>query len=151
MKGHLLSQRTLPRLKNFLPFYGYCLDRNFLRFKLHILHLRAYTGSFAKVGNQASYVGGNRPAHLVSQRAQSVAGLPWTCPGCGAYSQVDNTDEAGYYSLTRKQVSANASGDKTPLAASRDSEQRLLQSILKNARQDTLQDVAILSAYEDGM
>ena len=30
--------------------------------------------------------------------------LPWSCPGCGAYTQLVEPDEAGYYSLTRKSV-----------------------------------------------
>lgn len=32
--------------------------------------------------------------------------LPWTCPGCGAYTQADEPDEAGFYSMSRKPVRA---------------------------------------------
>lgn len=32
--------------------------------------------------------------------------LPWTCPGCGAYTQTLNVDDAGFYSTSRKTVKA---------------------------------------------
>ncbi|MCJ1251104.1 hypothetical protein MMC30_008335 [Trapelia coarctata] len=32
--------------------------------------------------------------------------LPWTCPGCGAYTQTLNPDNAGFYSTSRKTVKA---------------------------------------------
>ncbi|MCJ1312300.1 hypothetical protein MMC25_005974 [Agyrium rufum] len=35
-----------------------------------------------------------------------VSLLPETCPGCGAYSQFINAEEAGFYSITRKPVKA---------------------------------------------
>ncbi|MCJ1381795.1 hypothetical protein MMC17_004906 [Xylographa soralifera] len=30
--------------------------------------------------------------------------LPWTCPGCGAYTQIQNTGDAGFYTTSRKAV-----------------------------------------------
>ncbi|MCJ1372403.1 hypothetical protein MMC20_003627 [Loxospora ochrophaea] len=32
--------------------------------------------------------------------------LPWTCPGCGAFTQSESQVDAGYYSLTRRPVKA---------------------------------------------
>jgi len=32
--------------------------------------------------------------------------LPWTCPGCGAYTQTLNPDNAGFYSTSRRPVKA---------------------------------------------
>ncbi|MCJ1280755.1 hypothetical protein MMC26_000072 [Xylographa opegraphella] len=30
--------------------------------------------------------------------------LPWTCPGCGAYTQIQNAEDAGFYTTSRKAV-----------------------------------------------
>lgn len=38
------------------------------------------------------------PSHLLS--------LPITCPGCGAFTQITNPNQAGFYSLKRKSVNA---------------------------------------------
>ena len=38
--------------------------------------------------------------------SESSQALPWSCPGCGAYSQTAHPDAPGYFSLTRKPVKA---------------------------------------------
>ena len=43
-------------------------------------------------------------APVSSKEIIAPARLPWTCPGCGAYTQNVSPDEAGYYSPTRKSV-----------------------------------------------
>ena len=39
----------------------------------------------------------------LSTHAQ-LLNLPWSCPGCGAYTQVVSPDQAGFYSASRKSV-----------------------------------------------
>ena len=44
------------------------------------------------------------PSEAQSALQKNLELLPWTCPGCGAYSQVQRSDEAGYFSTSRKAV-----------------------------------------------
>ncbi|MCJ1320826.1 hypothetical protein MMC15_006167 [Xylographa vitiligo] len=41
--------------------------------------------------------------------------LPWTCPGCGAYTQIQNTNDAGFYTSSRKAVKAFVSARRRAL------------------------------------
>ena len=45
-----------------------------------------------------------KPAEAQSVPQDKLELLPWTCPGCGAYSQTQRLDEAGYFSTSRKAV-----------------------------------------------
>lgn len=46
------------------------------------------------------------------RRQQELSFLPWTCPGCGAYTQTQNIDNAGFYSTTRNAVKSFLSARK---------------------------------------
>lgn len=39
-------------------------------------------------------------------RSDELLDMPRSCPGCGAFSQITNADQAGYYGGTRKAVQA---------------------------------------------
>ena len=47
-----------------------------------------------------------------------LALLPWTCPGCGAYTQIQNTEDAGFYTTSRKAVKAFVSARRRALNGS---------------------------------
>jgi len=47
-----------------------------------------------------------RAAEVQSIDHSKLSCLPWTCPGCGAYTQTLNADDAGFYSTSRKTVKA---------------------------------------------
>ena len=48
--------------------------------------------------------------HTLQQSGFSA--LPWTCPGCGAYTQTGEPDEAGFYTTSRKAVTAFIAAQK---------------------------------------
>ena len=47
-----------------------------------------------------------RAADLQETDHSKLSFLPWTCPGCGAYTQTLNPDNAGFFSISRKPVKA---------------------------------------------
>ena len=46
----------------------------------------------------------NNPVEAQSVPQDKLELLPWTCSGCGAFSQTQRSDEAGYFSTSRKAV-----------------------------------------------
>lgn len=45
-----------------------------------------------------------RAGELQPGNQSKLSFLPWTCPGCGAYTQTANSEDAGFYSTSRKTV-----------------------------------------------
>ena len=47
------------------------------------------------------------PARFFSHtESDKILDLPRSCPGCGAFTQITNPDQAGFYEITRKGVEA---------------------------------------------
>ena len=149
MKWPLLTLRSFSiRGKKFLPFTS--LSTASLPYQYRLIHLLQLTRIPIKsYTSQALHVV-DRGLELSSDRdIGALDGLPWTCPGCGAYSQTHRVDDAGYYSLARNQVAAYISGEKTPLESRRSSEKRLLHKILADASQEVLQSARVLCLSAD--
>lgn len=78
-----------------------------------------------------------------------AAGLPWTCPGCGAYSRADSINEPGYYSLARSSVAAYVHGESEKTRSSEDAELRILHQALGGADQELLLKLGIEPTHHD--
>ena len=55
------------------------------------------------------------PPEIQLLAATHLSLLPWTCPGCGAYTQLQNANDAGFYTTSRKAVKGFLSARKRAL------------------------------------
>ena len=92
-----------------------------------------------------------RSETLDSQNASSrYPNLPWTCPGCGAYSQAQKPGEAGFYSVTRNRVSTYVSSHDHPSTTPAGTEQEIIDKALGKADHSLLESLGIASPHETG-
>lgn len=65
-----------------------------------------------------------------SPPARALEKLPRQCPGCGAYSQFVDKEEAGFYTLTRKTIKDFLG---TSLTRDKSAEDAIVEAALRNA------------------
>ena len=69
--------------------------------------------------------------------------LPWTCPGCGAYTQLSDPGEAGFYSSKRKAVRVFASPSDIPVRNGSLAEAKTFNNVVACADQGLLQNLGL--------
>ena len=62
-----------------------------------------------------------------------ASGLPRTCPGCGAYSQTLNPEEAGFYSASRKSIKAFVASQHASTRQASEAEDHTYTTIVAHA------------------
>lgn len=82
-------------------------------------------------------------------RSQSRT-LPWSCPGCGALTQMINQQDAGFYTTTRKSVRAFLAQHHGGGGSRRCSESEAYTSALHNADEALLQELGLEDALDSG-
>ena len=86
----------------FCPRLGKCLSTSSLRARRNWNNLKSPNRLYSSLDATSTHLWPEAPL----TKATALPALPWTCPGCGAYTQNVSPDEAGYYSPTRKSVRA---------------------------------------------
>ena len=130
------------RRKKAVPFTS--LSTVSLPFQYPLFHpFRPNRNRVKSFSSRALHAADQGPKLSSDRDLSPLNGLPWTCPGCGAYSQTHRVDDAGYYSLARNQVATYISGKETPLESQRSSEKRLLHRILGEVSQEILQSAQV--------
>ena len=83
------------------------------------------------------------PDEKIAAKPLVISRLPWTCPGCGAFTQLSNPDEAGFYSSTRKSVKALISSGNGPATDGSSVEAQTFERVVANANQGLLQSLGL--------
>lgn len=71
------------------------------------------------------------------------APLPLQCPGCGAYTQLNHSNRAGYYSSNRKNVKTYLARLKPAGNQKEPSEAETFEQVLKNADDSLLRNLGL--------
>ena len=69
--------------------------------------------------------------------------LPWTCPGCGAYTQTLNPDDAGFYSTTRKPVKAFSKARQATVRSKSIEEAQTFDKVIADVNPSMLQSLGL--------
>ena len=67
----------------------------------------------------------------------SIAELPWSCPGCGAYSRLTGEGGPGYYSSSRKSVMLYTLGHRSRLENIKNKEDDIINRTLRQTTSKT--------------
>ena len=112
--------------------------------------LRPHLCAYPKGAGQTSIQ--KRQHHVVSEStstldqswiASPLLALPLQCPGCGAYTQPDQPQKAGYYSITRKAVKDYLAHLRESPVAGHGDESDAFAEITKNAGPELLEALGL--------
>lgn len=83
------------------------------------------------------------PEKQIFQASPGPHALPWSCPGCGAFTQIVDPKEAGFYTTTRKSVKAYIANQTGREATERLQDNETYTSAVKNVDGALLKELGL--------